>query len=325
MPMSDEAIYYWEYQLRSEAALNAASVRRAFPGALIRRGAGVGCLHPWPEFGDAPIEEQLRLLRDGAPSAIGRLALRCAELDGAARTAGRSLFDGLEIPASHYSWSFGHATGPQVELLLAERWPALKAKGFANWGETMRFLEACERATRGADLRFRVDFNGCLEAASFHQFIEFMPLRVYRALDFVEDPYPYDAAAWQGSQSRWGVRLALDKGWREADRGFDHVVVKPSRRDWRKVAARHPESPLVLTSAMDHPIGQMFAAYEAAVARAELGERVGLCGLCTQHLFAADPFLERVLSPGGRLQPDRTGGGLGFGDQIEKLPWRRLT
>ncbi len=323
--MPDEPIYFWEYQLHSEAALNSASVRRSFPGALIRRGAGVGCLHPWPEFGDAPLAEQLQSLQAGTPTTLAQLALDCAEWDGAARRAGVSLFDGLEIPASHYSWSFGHASGPQIDRLLDEGWPALKAKGFANWGETRRFLEACEHATRGSSLRFRVDFNACLTPADFHKFIEFMPLRLYRALDFIEDPYPYDATAWQDSRERWSVRLALDKGWRKGSDGFDRVVVKPSRRDWREVAARHPGQTLVLTSAMDHPIGQLFAAYQAAKARAELGDRIDLCGLCTQHLFTGDPFLERVSSPGGRLQFDRSGGGLGFGDLIEKLPWRRLT
>lgn len=323
--MSDEPIYFWEYQLHSETALNSASVRRSFPGALIRCGAGVGCLHPWPEFGDQPIEEQLKLLQAGTPTSLARIALQCAAADGAARQAGVSLFDGLDIPASHYSWSFGHASAPQIDRLLAEGWPALKAKGFANWGETRRFLDACEHATRGSGLRFRVDFNGCLTPGDFHRFIEFMPLRVYRALDFVEDPYPYETSAWLDSRARWEVPLALDKGWREAFEGFDFVVIKPARRDWRAVAARHPGKPLVLTSAMDHPIGQMYAAWQAALARAELGGLVGLCGLCTEHLFTGDPFLERVISPGGRLMPDRAGGGLGFGDLIEKLPWRRLT
>ncbi len=323
--MPDEPLYFWEYQLHTEAALNSASVRRAFPGALIRRGAGVGCIHPWPEFGDAPLDEQLRLLRAGAPTPLAARALHCAALDGAAREAGASLFDGLEIPASHYSWSFGHPTGPQIERLLAEQWPAVKAKGYLNWGETLSFLEACERATAGAGLRYRIDFNGCLEPAAFHKFIEFMPLRVYRALDFIEDPCPYDPAAWEHARAHWSIRLALDKGWQDASGGFDAVVVKPSRRDWRAVAARHPGNPLVLTSAMDHPIGQLYAAYEAAAAKAALGDLVGLCGLCTQHLFHADPFLERVSSPGGRLIPDTSGGGLGFGDLIERLPWRRLT
>ncbi len=319
-----EPIYIYEYLLHSGAALNAASQRRVFPGALLRVGDGYGCLHPWPEFGDLPLPDQLARLAAGQPTALAEMALRCAAIDGAARAAGVSLFDGLEIPASHYSWSFAQPTQPQFEKLLAEGWPALKAKGYANYGETTRFLEQCARMAGDGGPRFRVDFNACLRADSFQKFVEFMPVRVYRQLDFVEDPFPYEAEAWQACRERWGVRLALDKGWQDGEHGFDAVVVKPARRDWRTVAQRHPGQPLILTSAMDHPLGQMFAAWEAAQARVELGDLVGLCGLCTQHLFEPDAFLERVLSPGGRLQPDTDGGGLGFGSVLDKLPWRRL-
>lgn len=323
--MTDSPIYVWEYLLHTGAALNSASVRRSFPGALIRQGAGVGCIHPWPEFGDAPIDQQLSLLQQGCPTPLAQRALECAAIDGAAREGGYSLFHDLDIPASHYSWSFGHATQPQIDRLLREQWPALKAKGYPNWGETLRFLEACQRAAGSHDLRFRIDFNGCLDPTAFHKFIEFMPLRLYRAIDFVEDPCPYDATSWNAAIDRWGVNLALDKGWQTATTGFGPVVIKPTRRDWREVAHLHSDHDLVFTSAMDHPIGQMFAAYEAATARHELGDRVGLCGLCTQHLFNPDAFLERVISPGGHLQADTTGGGLGFGDLIDRLPWRRLT
>jgi O-succinylbenzoate synthase len=319
-----EPIHIYEYLLRSGSALNSASQRRVFPGALLRVGNGYGCLHPWPEFGDLPLPEQLARLAAGQPTPLAEHALRCAAIDGAAREAGVSLFDGLEIPVSHYSWSFAQPTQPQLEKLLSEGWPALKAKGFANYGETTRFLEQCARVAGDNGPRFRVDFNGCLTADSFQKFVEFMSIRVYRQLDFVEDPFPYEADAWQACRERWGVKLALDKGWKNGSHGFDAVIVKPARRDWRTVAQLHPQRPLVLTSAMDHPLGQMFAAWEAAQARAELGDQVGLCGLCTQHLFEPDAFLERVLSPGGRLQPDRDGGGLGFGSLLDKLPWRRL-
>lgn len=319
-----EPIHVYEYVLTSGVSLNAASHRRVFPGALLRVGAGYGCVHPWPEFGDAPIEKQLALLKEGRSSPILEMALRCAEIDGAAREAGVSLFDGLEIPRSHYSWSFAEDTRPQMARVLEEGWPAIKAKGFANYGETLRFLESCAKAGDGVNLRLRVDFNGCLDANAFGKFMEYMPLRVYRQLDFVEDPIPYDRPLWEQSRARWGVRLALDKGWQHASEGFDAVVIKPGRRDWRHVTELHPNKPLVLTSAMDHVIGQMFAAYEAAVARRELGDFVGLCGLSTQHLFAQDSFFERLESRGGHLIPDRSGGGLGFGDLLERLPWRRL-
>jgi O-succinylbenzoate synthase len=254
---------------------------------------------------------------------VTAMALRCAEIDGAARRAGVSLFDGLEIPRSHYSWSFATDTEPQMQRVMEEGWPAIKAKGFANYGETIRFLEGCAKRFETQGVRLRVDFNGVLDRYTFEKFVEFMPLRVYRALDFVEDPFPYDAETWEVIRQRWGVRLALDKGWKDGTHGFDAVVVKPARRDWRTVAAAHPESPLVLTSAMDHALGQMFAAYEAAVALAE-GQALDFCGLCTEHLFEKDEFFERVRSHGGFLEADRSGGGLGFGEVLEALPWRRL-
>lgn len=318
------SIYVYDYLLRSGAALNSASHRRVFPGALIRVGSGFGCIHPWTEFGDAPVEEQLRLLSEGVTTPISAMALRCAEMDGAAREAGVSLFERLEIPGSHYSWSFAQATEPQIQRVVAEGWPALKAKGFANYGETRRFLEQCARVGEKTGLKLRVDFNGCLDAQGFSKFIEFLPLRTYQQLDLIEDPFPYDPHAWQAAQQRWGVKLALDKGWQQGSTGFSSVVVKPARRDWRVVAERHPHHPLMLTSAMDHALGLMFAAYEACLARRELGDRIGLTGLCTQHLFEEDGFFERVRSPGGQLQPDLSGGGLGFGDVLERLPWRRL-
>ena len=322
---STAPIYIHEYLLRSGVALNSVSQRRVFPGALLRVGAGYGCVHPWPEFGDAPIEEQLRLLAEGVTTPVTARALHCAALDGAAREAGLSLFDGLEIPQSHYSWSFAQETAPQMKRVLEEGWPAIKAKGFGNYGESHRFLENCARVGERVNLRLRVDFNGCLDSRSFGQFMEYMPLRVYRQLDFVEDPFPYDAEQWQESRVKWGVHLALDKGWQHGTSGFDAVVVKPARRDWRVVAETHPHSPLVLTSAMDHAIGQMYAAYEAAVARREFGARIGLCGLSTQHLFESDAFFECVDARGGYLSADQSGGGLGFGDVLERVPWRRLT
>lgn len=320
-----DQIYVHRYMLRSGAALNSASVRREFHGALIKVGDGHGCIHPWPEFGDAPIDEQLEMLLSGTTTPLTEIALRCAQIDGEARRKGVSLFDGMPIPQSHYSWSFGQDTTPQIERVIEEKWPAIKAKGFANWGETLRFLDCVARASESSGLKLRVDFNGCLERHDFEKFCELMPVRVYRHLDLVEDPVPYEAGLWQHFRERWGVKLALDKGWKSATDGFDAVVVKPSRRDWRIVAGRIQNSPLVLTSAMDHAIGQMFAAYEAAQANAVMPERISYCGLATQHLFEHDEFFEQVSSPSGFLKLDRTGTGLGFDEALAHVPWKRLT
>ena len=309
------------YLLKSGGALNTVSSRHLFAGALIRHQGGYGCVHPWPEFGDVPIEEQLHLLRNGVTTPVTQMALHCAAIDGAARDAGLSLFEGLPVPQSHYSWSFSHDWDHQMQRVLSEGWPAIKAKGSANHAETRQFLEAClERSSR---VRLRVDFNGILDRPAFESFIESLPDAVLQALDFVEDPFPYEAASWAAVHRRYGVNLALDKGWKDGAGGYDVVVVKPARRDWRSVSNRHPGMKLVMTSAMDHALGQAFAAYETAVAAAS-GQLLDYGGLCTEHLFEPDPFFERVRTRGGFYLADRSGGGLGFGDLLESLTWSRL-
>lgn len=316
-------IEFHRYTLRSGAALNSASVRREFPGALIRVNGGYAAVHPWPEFGDAPLEVQLQKLAAGGSTSLLERALHCAAVDGEARRAGVSLFEGLEVPVSHYSWNQSLPTELQMSLLQRQGFSALKVKGFANYGETSRFLDCCAKAM--PQVKLRVDFNGCLDRFVFGKFIEFMHLRTYRQLDLVEDPFPYDATQWQAAREAWGVKLALDKGWQKGTNGFDAVVVKPARRDWRVVAQTLPGSPLVLTSAMDHALGQVYAAYEAALCRQELGAQLSLCGLATHHLFDGDPFFERLDVQDGVLQVDRHGTGLGFDDVLEGLEWERLT
>jgi O-succinylbenzoate synthase len=317
-----EPVYIHRYTLRSGAALNAVSVRREFPGALLRVGEGFASLHPWTEFGDAPLEQQLEILAQGGSTPLLERALHCAALDGAARRAGVSLFAELAVPPSHYSWSMAQSVMSQIEYMREHGFTAVKLKGIANYGETRGFMDSIAKAF--PELLLRVDFNGCLDARSFYKFIEFLPLRVYRQLNLIEDPCPYDAEVWQQARQRWGIRTGLDKGWRTATSGFDTVVVKPARRDWRKVGQMHPSVPLLLTSAMDHPLGQSYAAYEAALAWQHYGENLELTGLCTHHLFEPDAFTERLRVEGGVLQVDRSATGLGFDDLLAQLDWQRL-
>lgn len=318
-------VYFHRYVLRSGAALNAASVRREFHGALIKAGEGCGCVHPWPEFGDAPVEEQLRLLATGKSTPLLDLALLCALRDGEARRQGVSLFANLRIPPSHYSWSSGHATAPQIQRVMLEGWPAIKAKGSADWQETSRFLDFLAEATASRRVKLRVDFNGCLSAPQFEEFCRSLTPRARAALDLVEDPVPYEAGAWNALRTRLDVRLALDKSWQSAVDGFDAVVIKPARRDWRVVASKFPKTPLVMTSAMDHPLGQMFAAHQSALAFQSVPERISWCGLATEHLFEPDEFTELIDSTGGILKLRDWGTGLGFDAPLERLPWKRLT
>ncbi len=318
-------IHYHLYTLYSRGPLNAVSRRRDFHGALIRVDRGVGCLHPWPEFGDPTVEEQLELLRTGGTSKVIERALHMASVDGEARRRGVSLFDGLEIPPCHYSWDQNQPSPPQMKRVLGEGWRAIKTKGWENVGEVIRWLDGFAAKDAAGLIRLRVDFNSCLEPWQFRNFMNWMPPRVRERLDFVEDPFPYDPVQWNTMQGVHFVRLALDKQLRGSTDGYDIAVLKPGRRDWRALVDDLPEhAQVVMTSAMDHAIGQSFAAYEAALAWRDLGSRMDLCGLCTEHLFARDEFFERLHSKGGKLLVDRHGTGLGFDDVLARLPWKKL-
>lgn len=339
--MTVTPIYFHLYTLRSRGSLNAVSQRSEFHGALLKVNDGIGCLHPWPEFGDAPVNEQLDLLRDGGSSKVIERALHMAAVDGEARRRGVSLFAGVEIPPCHYSWDSHQDAETQRQRVMEEGWQAVKTKGWGNVPEVLQYLEALcsstfqyrdlhsdstseSRATERA-VKLRIDFNSCLTEAEFVEFLTGLSAPVRAMLDFVEDPFPYDALRWSTVQEQYGIRLALDKQLRGANVGFDVAVLKPGRREWREMVADLPTSVrVVMTSAMDHAIGQSFAAYEAAMAWRELGDRMDLCGLATNHLFVRDAFFERLSAYGGKLEVDRSGTGLGFDEVLQKLSWVKL-
>ena len=95
-------MFYHEYSLTACGPLNARAAEVCRKGALIKTDeGGYGCIQPWPELGDATLQDELDALRKGNPLPLGIRALECARTDGEARAKGASLFDGLHIPASH--------------------------------------------------------------------------------------------------------------------------------------------------------------------------------------------------------------------------------
>ena len=60
-------------------------------GALIRVDGGFADVHPWPELGDAPLDEQLALLARGETTPLTRASLHWARVDADARARGVSI------------------------------------------------------------------------------------------------------------------------------------------------------------------------------------------------------------------------------------------
>jgi len=315
-----EPIYHWKYSIKASKRLNAVSSRREFEGALLRIGEGFGCLHPWPELGDPDLEELLMEFRgNDLVSDLARGAFRMARVDGAAREAGESLIESVKryIPESH-------ATLPECSMSAVEEsvrrgYDMIKLKGNRLFAGQLKSLE--EIARRWPQLSWRIDFNEVLTSEETIGLSQRLSRYLRGRIDFLEDPCPWSREEWGRIRKRSGLNLARDRGSHHLEKDDDILVVKPVRTDIK--VGKLEGKTLVVTSNMDHPLGQCFAAYQAGKMRME-GLRLSIGGLQTHGLFEADQFTER-LGVAGPTFTAPGGAGLGFDDLLEKLPWKRLS
>lgn len=291
-------IYVWRYTLRSRQPLSALNPSREHPGALVRIGDGVGCLHPRPELGDLPLERQLSILaKDGITSHLEKLRVAC-KLDAVARQAGRNAFVDFEIPPSHY-YSAPLGGGGVVKI-----------KGGPELARDPAPLRECPAA------KLRLDFNQTLTVAEFRQFVRRLDDATLERIDFVEDPFDAHQYDWDKVQRQVPFDLASDRAAVRAR----VAVLKPACDIVRPRPGR-----VVFTSYMDHPIGVLFAAREAAAYYAGNPHQAEVCGLASHTLFEPDEFSERLRVDDQNRLLCPPGPAFGFDDLLEKLPWEKLT
>ena len=310
----------WRYVLTSRARLNAVSGRREFEGALLRIGDGYGCLHPWPELGDPVLEELLEEFRKGRlVSRLARQAAQMASIDGRWRQKAESMFDEVAewIPASHAT--LPECTRESVEEAVGGGFEVVKVKGDRGFKVLVKRMEEISR--HWPELRWRIDFNEVLTKGEAIEFAHGMPQRLRARVDFLEDPCPWQRDDWTEIKRVTGLGLARDRSADGGDACTEFLVMKPARHAFTSVSGGGQR--LVVTSNMDHPLGQCFAAWWAG-GLASRGLRVETCGLQTHELFEPTDFSARL----GKARPRFRvpgGPGLGFEDLLEKLPWKRLS
>ncbi len=281
------------YRLMPRRRLSGLAAAGAREGALLRVHTGSGAdgfadLHPWPELGDLPLETQLAMLARGETTAQSQASLHLASVDAEARMRGVSLFDGLMIPESHWP-----GNDPPDEF------------------DTVKIKSVMPVPDR---VRIRIDFNATLTAEAFLEIAKTLPTE---RIDFIEDPCPYDGWTWAQLRESTGLRLALDLASEDHDRtpgAYDVWIHKPAlRAEWPDANCE-----VVVTSYMDHPVGQFGAAHCAASHKA-----ASRCGLMTHVLYEPNAFIERIECAGARLLPPQ-GTGIGFDDLLENLAWTTL-
>ena len=309
------------YRLKARGFLNSISNRRDFEGALIQIDGGYGCIHPWPELGDPTLEKCLADLAGARRWPIVRRAIRCAEYDREARAFENSLFEEMEVPTSHAT--LAKADSAEVALAVEAGFTTVKLKAGRDLSAESKFLEAM--TLEYPALQWRLDFNESLNSEQAAEFLLALSEKARAAIDFVEDPCPFSETSWTELRRKTRVKLAVDSEATPQSVAAQVMVIKPAIDEpflLGEAAIAHAQR-VVMTSYMDHPVGQVFAAWEAARLELQFPGLVDMCGLQTHHLFETNEFSEvlGLWSPEFKV-PD--GRGLGFDDLLAAQPWTRL-
>lgn len=288
-------------------------------GSLLRfefEGIGFGYadLFPWPEFRDEPLNIQIANLREGRLSPLLERSVEFARQDAIARKLKKSLFEGVTIPRSHFLFMNPEITHRDLEEVRAHGYRTLKIK-------LENGVEGLNKISEDFNFKIRLDFNNKLTENQFVNFLEKMTATTKKRIDFIEDPTPFENNSWRRMQN--GLALALDCGSDKdfsayTELGFKYLVLKPARQNVHEVELPKHVSP-VFMGYLDHPIGQSFAALEAA--RWD-GDKLDT-GLTYHSCYKENNYSERLRVKDATLIPEKTIG-IGFGDLLEKESWEFL-
>ena len=303
---------------------------------------GYADIHPWTEFGHAPLDEQLASLTRDQPTPLANLALRHARTDAAARRAGVSLFDGLPEVASHAlftDWTAAPrsvfeqcaAEGYNAAKLKIGRDPEREAEALSNFAELplhWRLDANASLTTGGGDAAATSCSAAVPGGESIDHFLTKLHPSVRQNIEFLEDPFTYEPSAWSAASEKNKINLALD--WELPKTpppwpGAQALVIKPASQDAfpLALAAAHAGMEIVVTHSMDHPFGQSVALWTAMRLRQRHGYLVRNGGLQAVGLYAPDEFSARIRYNGPRtITP--LGTGFGFDQLLSSLPWSEL-
>ncbi len=321
-------VYVHQYVMFSRTGLNSRSRATEHVGALIRVDvddvSGYACLHPWVELGDLSLEELLSHLAVGRMSRQIKCAIECADADRSARLKGVSLFSGLDVPLSHATIVGGIE---KVELAVEAGFDTVKLKMGRDIAADVSLLK--EVNTNFPELMIRIDFNGMVGFSELEILLNEIGEVTRRRLDYIEDPLAIGDNRWSLFRDQYGLKVGIDRGVEDIEGEFDISVVKPAINDLSKIASAAQKSrrSMVVTSYMDHPIGQSYAAYCAGMLNSSHSGIVNpRCGLLTHGLYEPTDFTILLGGSGPKWSgiEGASGIGLGFDDLLEKLDWKKI-
>lgn len=309
------------------------SQRAVRHGALLRvsfrdGSTGYADCHPWHEWGDTPLDLQLELLACGHITPLVSRSLVAARTDAEARKYQRHLFHNLVVPPSHQHFSdFVHRHQFDFDKYLENKQVPIKIKVGVDPKLEIAILNHWSKEIASSECLLRLDFNSRLPEKGFVEFLDSIKA-VRDHIEFYEDPFPFDPQGWQRLREEESIALAADResfAALEYPLSCDYLVVKPAVQEiYPFLGSQRKNRRLIITSYLDHPIGQLSAAYLAAVTSKRDGTILDVCGLLTHQAYKQCEFSRELKQEGPRLVPHHEGSGWGYDDLLKGLKWRPL-
>ncbi|MGE0634669.1 MAG: hypothetical protein AB7O96_19810 [Pseudobdellovibrionaceae bacterium] len=322
---------FFRYELQPRY-LPGATPPRPREGALIKvewpiqNVIGVADCHPWVEFGDAPLHVQLEKLAKGHMTPIMEQTVWLAKRDGLARAKKNNL-------VQHNPRIRNHAIVMNPFKIQEGEFAAWRALGYSHLKiklgiDLKREIDWLNNIGKVQAFRLRLDFNSKLNWDTFEKFSSSIDPTVRTKIEFVEDPMPYVYEEWDRAKSLLPLAVDMESknvDWDSNKFPFQFMVMKPAVQDVQTVVDRatRARKPLIVTSYMDHPVGQLHALSIAGDLRRQYPNLILDCGLMTQHLYLDTPFTPFFKIQGPYIM-GVDGTGIGYDNLLASLPWLKL-
>lgn len=307
-------IRYSFYELTSKRPIQSKKTHMSRHGALLQvefdnGTVGYADCHPWEELGDLPLQTQLDLLKTGRCTRLTARSIYFAKADAKARAENRNLLESRKIPMSHYLISqLDDSSMKELEKAWDNGFTVFKLKLGNEIDREEKIVQ--EVLKQFPKVKLRLDLNGKMTA---EKFVSFMDRQSFHkdVIDYIEDPFPFNYGAWRQVYETFQIPLAADEFFKVA---YGHpeaaqvLVMKPAVQTLKAVDTGQR---LVVTSYLDHPLGQMCAAYMASLASKET------CGVLSHHVYQDHEFSEMINHKGPYLHSAK-GMGFGFDDLLKK-------
>lgn len=313
-------------------------------GALVRvtfddlADPGVADLFPWTELGDPSLESWLAELKTAVevktrPTSITlQRVLEAARDEAMANSRLLPLVSGSVLNHALATDPVDLGIGDIIEARRSTC-PAIKVKIGKN-----DFLAEAVALSRlvghWGGIRLRLDANERMTRDQLMRFLEALPILIRDSIEFIEDPFEFDLRAWSDFHRETTIPLAYDRGTRDRDLAGDSdgvtlenifesqaaqiLIHKPAWQiDERALLARDRGLPVVVTSILGHPVGNLWAARKAF----ELAP-TGVHG-CRSHLVYREDEASQALTKSKQVRGARVVG-IGVGLGLQSRWWKRM-